>query len=212
MIKKPTLPKQKRAVKSRQHILDVAVKLFAAKGPAGTRVDEIEALSGLNKQRIYAYFSSKENLYREALLKIYSIAIEQDKLLTLSDKNIPDMTEAILNSFFDFHEKNPRFWRLLAWDNLNGGGTLTAKDWGTVQSNYLKNLSYLYGKGQEQGYFKKDVSFTTYLISLFAVSFFYFSNQITISNLLNLNLKGQNTKEKFIEEVLRIITAGCVAQ
>jgi AcrR family transcriptional regulator len=51
----------------RQRILDIATREFAAKGLAGTRVDVIAQKAGCNKQLIYYYFQSKDQLYDEVL-------------------------------------------------------------------------------------------------------------------------------------------------
>ncbi|MCD6176029.1 MAG: TetR/AcrR family transcriptional regulator [Planctomycetes bacterium] len=199
-----TKPKQERSRLSKNKILESAIEIFAQKGPAGTRVDEIEAKAGVNKQRIYAYFGSKDNLYRQVLLKVYAQATENEKLLKLSEKNIPEMTKTIINSFFEFHQQNPLFWRLLAWENLNGGKSLSDDDWKTIESNYIEHLRELYKTGQEKGLFDKKILFSTYLISIFAITFFYYSNQLTISNLLSLDMEKTDFQSRFINEVQRL--------
>ena len=199
-----TRPKQERSRLSKNKILESAIEIFAQKGPAGTRVDEIEAKAGVNKQRIYAYFGSKDNLYRQVLLKVYAQATENEKLLKLSEKNIPEMTKTIINSFFEFHQQNPLFWRLLAWENLNGGKSLSDDDWKTIESNYIEHLRELYKTGQGKGLFDKKILFSTYLISIFAITFFYYSNQLTISNLLSLDMEKTDFQSRFINEVQRL--------
>ncbi len=199
-----TRPKQERSRLSKNKILESAIEIFAQKGPAGTRVDEIEAKAGVNKQRIYAYFGSKDNLYRQVLLKVYAQATENERLLKLSEKNIPEMTKTIINSFFEFHQQTPLFWRLLAWENLNGGKSLSDDDWKTIESNYIEHLRKLYKTGQGKGLFDKKILFSTYLISIFAITFFYYSNQLTISNLLSLDMKKGGFQSRFINEVQRL--------
>ena len=53
-----------------QRILEVAADEFAAVGFAAVRIDKIAALSKCNKQLIYYYFGSKENLYEAVLAKM----------------------------------------------------------------------------------------------------------------------------------------------
>ena len=52
---------------SRAAILEAARTEFAAKGLTGARVNVIAARAGVNKQLIYYYFGSKDDLYRNAL-------------------------------------------------------------------------------------------------------------------------------------------------
>jgi len=58
-------PKWQRRSESRpQEILDAALALFAEKGFAATRMDEIAARAGVTKGTIYLYFESKERIFR----------------------------------------------------------------------------------------------------------------------------------------------------
>ena len=82
-------PKQKRSQRTRERIFRVAAREFAAKGLAGARIDEIAARARINKERIYAYFGSKEALYREVLVACYAKAASKQRLQTLTEADIP---------------------------------------------------------------------------------------------------------------------------
>src|SRR5215831_13052424 len=55
---------------SKERILTAAEEVFAKKGFAGARTQEIAELAGVNKAMIYYYFESKEKLLREVLQRI----------------------------------------------------------------------------------------------------------------------------------------------
>lgn len=205
-----TEPRQKRAKESKDKILESAIEVFAENGPDGARVDEIEARAGINKQRIYAYFGSKDNLYRNVLLKVYAQAAENRRLLNLGEADLSELTERIIEAFFDFHQDNPLFWRLLAWENLKGGTSLRDEDWENIQSKYIAHLKKLYEKGQDMGVFSEEIGFNSYIIAIFAVSFFYYSNQLTISHLLNLEMRKDDFRASFVSEVKSLLTRGCL--
>lgn len=207
-IKDTVSPKQKRSKESKENILRCAIDIFANKGLSGARIDEIASASGVNKQRIYAYFGSKENLYRQVLLNIYAKAAESKKISALCDSDIPEMTKILLETFFEFHQNNPLFWRLLAWENLNGGKSLSGQDWQQIQSSYTDHIKNLYHLGQKREIFKKEVNFTTYMLMIFSISFFYYSNKITISHLLNLNLEAPNYTKGMLKQIHSIISFG----
>jgi AcrR family transcriptional regulator len=59
--------RSRRSEQSQQLILAAAEAEFADKGLAGARVDEIAEESGVNKQMIYYYYGSKEDLYLAVL-------------------------------------------------------------------------------------------------------------------------------------------------
>ena len=94
-----TKPKQGRSKRSKNMILSASIEVFAQKRPDETRIDEIKSISGINKQRIYAYFGSKDSLYRQVLLEVCAQAAENKKLIALSENDIPKMTEIIIDSF-----------------------------------------------------------------------------------------------------------------
>jgi len=48
-------------------ILDAALKVFAQRGFAATKLDAVAAAAGIGKGTIYLYFSSKEALFREVV-------------------------------------------------------------------------------------------------------------------------------------------------
>jgi AcrR family transcriptional regulator len=54
--------------RTRQRILQAANRLFAAKGYEDTSIDEIMRECGLTRGGFYAHFSSKGQLYRDALV------------------------------------------------------------------------------------------------------------------------------------------------
>jgi TetR/AcrR family transcriptional regulator len=204
-------PKQRRAVRTKARIFRAGAELFAAKGPAGARVDEIAQLAGVNKERIYAYFGSKGGLYREVLIDVYARAAHNKRLLALTEDDIETMTGTVVDTFFEIHEENPSFWRLLSWENLNGGSGLRAIDWQQIRSAYIAHLQALYTIGQKRGVFRADVDFTTYLMLLFSMTYFYFSNRITTSRLLDVPLSGEAVRRQIETQLLTITRHGVFA-
>lgn len=201
-------PKQRRSQKTRDRIFRVAAKEFAEKGLAGARIDEIASRARINKERIYAYFGSKEEMYREVLVACYAKAAGNRSLQTLTEADIPRMTGIIIDTFFEIHRRNPEFWRMLAWENLGGGKSLRGKDWESIRVAYISPLEALYRSGQAKGAFRLDVDFNTYVMLLFATTYFYYSNQITMSRLLNLKLRREEVRRQVEAQFLAIMNGG----
>jgi len=98
---------------TRTGILDAALAEFAAHGVAGARVDRIAAAAGCNKNLIYVYFQSKENLFATVL----------EQQLPRVYREIPftpDDLAGYAARVFDFAMDNPALMRLLAWNGLEG--------------------------------------------------------------------------------------------
>ena len=63
-----TEPRWRRLPEERpQQILDAALAVFAERGLAAARLDDIAKLAGLSKGTIYLYFPNKEELFREVV-------------------------------------------------------------------------------------------------------------------------------------------------
>jgi AcrR family transcriptional regulator len=71
-----------------QEILDAALTIFAAKGYANTRLEEVAELAGVTKGTIYHYFASKDELLIEVVGRNQSRAFsELDEVLR--DEQMP---------------------------------------------------------------------------------------------------------------------------
>jgi AcrR family transcriptional regulator len=105
--------RQQDADRSRQRLLKAALEVFAAKGFAGARVQEIADRAGVNKQLINYYFDSKEGLYRE---------LQQTWLRRERTYADPAMPLDELAAWY-LHEAlaEPRLTRLMAWRGLLDG-------------------------------------------------------------------------------------------
>lgn len=68
---------QRRSEARPQEILDAALALFAEKGFAATRMDEIATRAGVTKGTIYLYFESKEQIFRALVENSIGNALSQ---------------------------------------------------------------------------------------------------------------------------------------
>ena len=198
---------QERALRTRQQILAAATVEFSQKGLHGARVDEIAKRAKVNKERIYAYFGSKEQLFRETLRgAISEIIMEEQTLLTQLAEDPTRMTEVTLEHYLGFLDRHPHFWRLLAWENLSGGAEAEALS--GVREQTFKEMRQLYQQRQKLGMFSKAISFEAFIFTLSAVSFFLFSNRLTMERTLQLNLAIPGTRQQLMAEVLTLIQHG----
>ena len=64
-----TLPRRQQNRLNRERaILEAALKVFAATGYTGTRMDAVAAEAGVTKPTLYSYFPSKESLFQAMML------------------------------------------------------------------------------------------------------------------------------------------------
>jgi AcrR family transcriptional regulator len=186
---------------TRKRILDAALGEFSANGFEGARVAKIASVAGVNKERLYAYFGSKESLFVEVWKITYQSVIEVDKdfFALVTDENYERMGSIILARYMEFHERHPEFWKILAWENLQGGRHVdVVKDLKRPVHAYLRKF---YEKGRENGCFKREVSFETFMLVIISVSFTYASNRATMSQTLGMDLSDPEVKQRYIREV-----------
>jgi AcrR family transcriptional regulator len=100
-----------KADETKARILDAALDEFATHGVAGARVDRISAAAGCNKNLLYVYFGSKENLF-VTVLEQHLVRVYEDIPFT------PDDLPGFAGRVFDFAMSRPDLMRLLAWSTL----------------------------------------------------------------------------------------------
>jgi AcrR family transcriptional regulator len=96
---------------TRARLLDAAYHEFSERGLAGARVDRIAAAASANKQAIYAYFGSKDNLFD---------AVLDDRISVLADTvpYTPDDLPGYAGALFDALNATPELLRLTRWRGL----------------------------------------------------------------------------------------------
>lgn len=197
---------QKRAMATRDAILDAARDEFSKNGYRGARVDAIAAEAGINKQRIYANFKNKAGLFAEVLRAAFvEQAKEESRLLDLSRDDLPRLAEAILDCYVRLHTRHPEFWRLLAWENQEGGRH--SSKLAGLKEPVLRHLRGLYRRGQKDGFFLKDVPFEGFIFNLLAVSYFMASNRHTLKRSTGLDCSLPKARKILCSAVVRQLTA-----
>jgi AcrR family transcriptional regulator len=102
---------QDRATRSRSRILAAARVEFAASGFGGGRVERIAAGAGVNKERIYAYFTDKRGLF---VATIASAVQEVGETVGAVTEDLAGFAGRL----FDFLAEHPETLRLLSWARL----------------------------------------------------------------------------------------------
>jgi AcrR family transcriptional regulator len=102
---------------TRRRLKAAATVEFAAHGLAGTRMDRIAERAGINKERLYNYFRSKERLFALILadeMARIAAAVPAESLRTAD-------IGAYAGRCFDYHQTHPHLVRLLLWESLEYG-------------------------------------------------------------------------------------------
>jgi AcrR family transcriptional regulator len=100
---------------TRAALLEAAREEFAAYGVAGARVDRIAERAGVNKERIYGHFGSKEKLFDAVITEALDDLTAQ---IALPGGDPVDYVAKLT----DYYRDHPDLVRLLMWEALNYRG------------------------------------------------------------------------------------------
>jgi AcrR family transcriptional regulator len=106
----PAMSGKSRKASLRDRIFQQALKEFSKNGYAGARVDRIAKRARVNKQLIYYYFESKENLFRVVIESVWETA----GVVELAPAEAGDA----VRYWSQFYINYPQWARLLLWEGL----------------------------------------------------------------------------------------------
>ena len=106
---------------TRERILNAAMEEFARHGIAGARVDRIAKLGRTSKERVYAYFRSKEALYAHVAARELAVIAEATQM-------DPSDLPGYAGRLFDYFTDRPDHHRLITWGRLELSGSGVAAD------------------------------------------------------------------------------------
>jgi len=110
----PSGPPPKEPEPTRQRILEAARAEFAAHGLAGARIDRIARNASASKERLYAYYRHKAELFSAVLelnLIEFAHAVQQN-----AGETLPEFAGAL----YDHAVTHPEYLRMIDWANLEG--------------------------------------------------------------------------------------------
>ncbi|VTU37781.1 TetR/AcrR family transcriptional regulator [Variovorax sp. PBL-E5] len=194
---------------ARNAILAAARAEFAAKGLAGARVNEIAARAGANKQLIYYYFGSKEDLYRAALEEVYTEIRSLEKELKLGDMQPAEAMAALIGFSFDYLARHPDFIGLLNHENAHGA--MHVRDSRAIRetnSPLIELIAQTLQRGIAAKVFRRGIDPVEFYISVAGMSYFFFSNRLTLSSIFARDLGEGKAVDRYRRHVVAFAMAG----
>ncbi len=176
---KRNVPIRRDPARTRERILQAAIGEFSEKGLDGARVDEIARRSRANKRLIYHYFGNKEELFLAVLEHAYDDIRRAEASLNLDGLDPETAMRRLTEFSFDYSASNPH---LVNCENLYGARHLQqSKRILKLNSPVTEMLRRILDRGQREGVFRRDVDPLQLYVSIAALSYFYLSNNPTLS-------------------------------
>lgn len=193
---------------SHDRILQAALQEFANKGMDGARVDEIARASGVNKNMIYHYFKSKENLFTAVLEKVYESVRSRQHDLSLRGLDPAAAMRRLIEHTADVWIEVPEFNRLLASENLHRAKHVRrSKKILSMYPPLIERLRDILDRGAKDGVFRPGVDPIDLYISVTSLSAHYVAHRFTFEAIFKTKLmspkKVQQRKEAICDMILR---------
>jgi TetR/AcrR family transcriptional regulator len=139
---------------SKKVILGAAMKVFAMRGAAGARIDEIVELSGLNVRMIYHHFGSKDGLYEDVIRNL--IAARNTAWPESLEGSTADKLAQTFEAFSQFASTHDFYSRVMLWESA--GGWKTASSVVSEGDFFPEAFLGLLAEGKSEGVLKTSLS------------------------------------------------------
>jgi TetR/AcrR family transcriptional regulator len=184
-------PRLRDGAQTRAVLLAAARAEFAAKGFAGTRVDEIAQVAGVNKQVIYHHFGNKDGLFRTTLEAGYEQVRKTNLSYVESTKPLPpaDAVRQLAEHMFDRFLKHTEMVELVLEENRQKGKHLIRKEL-IAEANrpLIDHIAKVLRQGETDGSFFPGNDARQFFFDMVSLCMFYFANVHTMSAALAHNL------------------------
>ncbi len=186
-------------------ILEAAMEEFTAFGKKGARMQAIADRAGVNKALLHYYFSSKDNLHKEVLRRIFQAAFSRiSDSLTRSD-DPPEQMRELISAYFDFIRTFPDLPRLMLHE-ITTDPDAVGKFFApllTEERNYPEAILDMIRTGIQNEQFRK-VDPKQFMITVISTIIFYFIAKPVLNHVLAIEDEEAflNNRKQHIEDVL----------
>lgn len=201
-------PAARNPERTRQRLLQAAIRLFSAHGYHAVPVDQIVAAARVNKRMVYHYFGSKEDLYQAAMLDVYT-RIEKAEFSAIENTGTPsEKLERLIENYFDFLANNSEFVRLLLWENLESGRHGRRHRHVLTKNPFFVRFREIIEEGIRSGEFRENLNVPHLLIHFIGLCFIYHSNQHSLSESLDLPLADPAVMREGCRQAVALVFQG----
>ena len=186
----------KDKIDKKDHILDVAERVFSEKGFDGASTRLISGEAGVNMAMLNYYFGSKEGLFLEIFER--KISSFQNILQNLGNDDSMSAWEKMATYIDMYGEKvvsNNCFQKLLYQEmGMNRGNDLSDK----LRDMLLKNVTELdkiLNEGIANGEFKADIDIPMVIATLYGTKNYIINTPMMSTSLLGYNIQDDNMIE-----------------
>jgi AcrR family transcriptional regulator len=187
-------------------ILAAAKLEFSRHGLGGARVDQIAARAKTNKRMLYYYYGSKDALFLSVLEDTYASIRRAESTLSLLDVDPVESVRRLVAFTWEYYLSHPEFLSLLNTENLERARHIRksckARD---MNSPVIETLATVLERGRRAGAFRTGVDALQLYISIAALSYFYLSNNHTLSAVFGRELSTAEARAERLRHITDVI-------
>ena len=204
--------RQRDAARTRAEILAVAMREFADRGYAGSRIDDIAERMRTTKRMIYYYFGSKEQLFIAVLEQAYSEIRGAEQALDVEGLDPVSAIRRLAELTYDHHTAHPEFLRLVSIENIHHGAHITKSErLSTLAHPVLDLISRILERGAEEGVFRPGVDAIDVHMMISSFCVFPIANRYTFRAIFGRDLLDGSRRDEHRtmvgDMVVRYLTA-----
>ena len=187
-------------------ILVAATREFAHHGLGGARVDRIAADARTNKRMLYYYYGGKEALFVAVLEDTYARIRRAERSLSLLDVDPVEGVRRLVEFTWNYYLAHPEFLTLLNSENLHGARHVRkSPNVREMNSPVIETLAEVLARGVQSGAFRRGVDALQLYVSIAALSYFYLSNNQTLSAVFGRDLATPRARKERLEHMVDVV-------
>jgi AcrR family transcriptional regulator len=199
-------PRQRDADRTQQALLAAARDEFAEHGLGGARVERIAERAGVDKRLIYYYFENKDSLFLAVLEDTYRSIRAAEQQLHLTDLAPAEAVRRLTEFTWNYYLAHPEFLTLLNSENLHRGRHLEqSRRAREMNSPLVQTLGEILERGRAAGVFRGGIDPVQLYISIAGLSYFYLSNNHTLSAIFGRNLLSPKARSERLSHICDVI-------
>jgi AcrR family transcriptional regulator len=198
--------RRRNPAETKERIFAAGARIFARHGFDGARVDQIAAAARVNKQLLYHYFGSKDQLFTAILERAYRGIRGEEAALELDSLPADEAILRLVEFTWNYYLRNPDFIRLLNSENQMEARHLKASpSTHEINASHIAVMQKLLRRGRREGTVRGDLDPMQLNVSIAALGFFYLMNRHTLSTVFERDLGSKRMLQKRLAVMKDII-------
>ena len=196
----------RNAARTQLAIIAAATEEFATLGLGGARIDAIARRAGINKRLLYYYFGNKEDLFQAVLERAYDGIRSAERELRLGELDSVEAIRRLIAFTWNYYIAHPEFISLLNSENqVRASHLRKSRNIQALNSPLIQMLDDILERGRRAKLFRSGVDTVQLYISIAALSYFYLSNQHTLSAIFGRDLRRPKAEAERLSHVTELV-------